>query len=78
MNKSRRARIDKILEKLEEINEELSSIQEEENDAYNNLPFSIQESERGEKMYESVYNLDAALGTIEEITDYLTEAKGED
>lgn len=47
MNKQRRVRLGKVLELLEQASEELNQIAEEEREAFDNLPLSIQESERG-------------------------------
>lgn len=77
MNKSRRSRIDALIQKIEDLCYDIDVIREEEENAYDNLPESIQESERGEAMSEAVSNLEDAISYLEEVTDYLNEAKGE-
>lgn len=77
MNKSRRSRIDAIIEQAESLAHYIDDIREEEEAAYYNLPESIQESERGELMYEAIDYLEDAISSLEEVTDYLNSAKGD-
>ena len=77
MNKSRRTRIDKLIERIDDLMSDLDLIREEEQEAYDNLPESIQDSERGESMYDAIDNLESAYSSLEEVEDYLNEAKGE-
>ena len=77
MNNKRRRRIDALLEKLGQLEGELSEIKEEEQEAFDNLPESIQASERGEAMQEALDNLEYATDNIEEIRDNLITAKGD-
>ena len=53
MNNTRRKRIDAVMQKLEELSEELEALKEEEEESYDNLPESLQESERCEAMQEA-------------------------
>ena len=73
MNKSRRAKINKLLEELEYINSEIESIKCDEQDAYDNLPESIQGSDRGQQMEEYVDSLDEAWESMQSAIDTLTE-----
>ena len=77
MNKSRRARIDDLIQKIEDITADIDLVREDEETAYENLPESLQESERGQLMYEAIDYLESAMSSIEEVTDYLNSAKGE-
>ena len=61
MNKARRKELAAIIEKLEqldalreEIRERLEDIRDDEQDAFDNMPESLQESERGEQMQEYI------------------------
>lgn len=61
MNKLRRKALSEVIAKLEELDsirqeamEMLSSIIDEEQEAYDNLPESLQDSERGEQMQEYI------------------------
>ena len=74
MNKPRRKRIDAILQKLEELSEELCIIKEEEEEAFENLPESLQETERGESMQDAINNMDEAISNISDATEYLRDA----
>ena len=77
MNKSRRSRIDEIIQKIEDLCSDIDLIREEEDTAYYNMPESLQESERGETMTDAITNLEDAISSLEEVTDYLNEAKGD-
>lgn len=60
MNKDRRAR-------LQELVEALACIQEEEQEAFDNMPESLQESERGEAMQEAIDAMDEAKDALDGI-----------
>lgn len=75
MNKARRSAIQKIIERLEEIRDDIDAVKSEEEEAYGNLPESLQESERGEAMSEAIDVLDSAYSSIEESLDYLDTAQ---
>lgn len=77
MNKSRRSRIDDLIQKIEDLCYDINALRDEEEECYENLPEQFQDSERGEAMYEAVENLDTAISYLEEATDSLNEAKGE-
>ncbi|WP_302756867.1 hypothetical protein [Alistipes indistinctus] len=64
MNKDRRKRLEGIYEKLIEIYEELDAIIDEEQEAYDNMPESLQDSEKGERMYEGIDSLESAKDDI--------------
>ncbi len=66
MNKERRAELKKAAGKLDEGWSVLSAIIDEEQEAFDNLPESIQSSERGEKMEE-------IIELLQEITDQISE-----
>lgn len=78
MNRSRRQRIqnavDTYLTKLEEIKENLinvlTEVKEEEDDAYYNMPESLQEGEKGAAMQEAIDSLDNAISDLEETPDF--------
>ena len=74
MNNDRRARIQALINKLEDIKEDIDSIKEEEQEYYDNMPESIQAGERGDKAQEAIDNLDYAYSQIDEVREYLEEA----
>lgn len=53
---------------------EIEEIKEEEQEAYDNLPESLQYGEKGEKMTDAVDNLDSAYSSLEDAIGYLDEA----
>ena len=62
---------------------EIENIRDEEQEAYDNLPDGIKESDRGWQMEEAIDNLESALQALEDIEqlfcdieDYLIEAQG--
>ena len=73
MNKSRRATLNMIANSLVELKSQLEIVRDDEQDAYDNLPESIQESERGDTMQEAVDNMEYAIDSLEEAVDYLNE-----
>jgi len=77
MNKARRSWIESVINDLCEIQGEIEEIHCEEQDALDNIPDSFSETERYYTASEAVDNLDSAICSIEELIDYLTEAKGE-
>lgn len=61
MNKQRRNRIFKMVERINEIVGILEATRDEEQEALDNLPESIRESERGERIEEYIDALDNAV-----------------
>ena len=74
MNKVRRKKIEAIQEQLGALKDLIEEIMEEEQEAYDNLPESLQESERGEAMYNAIDALDSAIYSCEEVDEYLGSA----
>lgn len=78
MNNTRRKTIKGIITKLEEleslkaeIQEELQGVLDEEQEAFDNLPESLQDSDRGEQMQE-------CIDTLQQICDDLDQLDTED
>lgn len=74
MNKAQKSQIEKWIDSLSEIKEGVEYMIEEENEKYGNMPENLQDSERGEKMYEGIENLEAASSSLEEAIDSLNDA----
>lgn len=74
MNKTQRNQIEKWIESINEIKEGVESMQEEEEEKFDNMPESLQESERGEQMQNGIENLEAAALSLEEAIDSLNSA----
>lgn len=77
MNKARRSRIAEIQDKLSNIISDLEEIHDEEENAYYNLPDSIQMSDKGDAMSEAFDNIEEAISMLEDASSYLDDAKGE-
>lgn len=91
MNKDRRKAIEAALKHLEGIDaaissavEDLEAVRDEEQEAYDGLPESFQNGERGEAMMGCIQGLDSmiealqeAQSQIEQANDAVSEARGE-
>lgn len=73
MNKARRKRIENIISKLEDLSAEIEEVMNEEQEAYGNLPESIQCSEKGENMEEYIASLDDAMNYVSDAISSLEE-----
>ena len=73
MNKARRKQLEKVVEVLTAQMEELETIKDEEQEAFDNLPESIQYGERGETMEENVDELDSIITDLENVIDSINE-----
>lgn len=74
MNKIRRKTLEQVYEKLADIRDILDEVRDEEECAKDNLPESLEGSERYESMEEAVENLEDALSSIEDALDYIESA----
>ena len=71
MNKSRRQRIAAILDAIQQHIIDLEAIHEEEGEAFDNLPASLQEAERGQSMQEALDTLEEAISSATNVADQL-------
>jgi predicted nucleic acid-binding Zn-ribbon protein len=102
MNKQRRAKLNALqdrmtaakagvsalLAEIEEIGDDLETLRDEEQEAYDNLAESLQQGERGQDMEAAVTNIEDAMNTLESFRDgidieeidtafsYVEDAKG--
>ena len=74
MNANRRKRLREILRKLEEARSEIESVRDDEDEARDKIPESLQESDRytssaeaSEAMDDEAGDISEAISTIEEI-----------
>ena len=74
MNKPRRQKLQLIIDKLEELKDELDGLTDEEQDAYDNLPEPIQMSDRGQAIDEGIDELRTALDAIDETIECIADA----
>lgn len=73
MNKNRRKELESISAELEALKERLETTREEEQEAYDNMPEGLQESERGELMYGYIDDMDNGISDLESLVDSLNE-----
>ena len=73
MNKTRRKRLEKVLNALQDAMSELEYIKDEEQEAYDNLPESLQESEKGETMQEYVDDIDSVISDLDSVISDLED-----
>lgn len=71
MNKERRNLISDAVDELEAIKAKIEKVSTDEQDAFNNLPESFANGERGEKMQGNVECLEEAVSNIEEAIQQL-------
>ena len=67
MNKARRKKLGEIIDQLEYLREDLDAVASEERECYDNLPESLQESDRGCAMEEAADELDDICGELDEL-----------
>ena len=73
MNAKRRKEIEKIVDKLMELQSDLQWIHDEEEEAYENTPESLQETDRYAESEEAVYKMEDADSSIQDAIDYLND-----
>ncbi len=66
MNAIRRKQLQKALELISEARSIIEEVRDEEENAYDNMPEGIQDSERGEAMQDNIYSLEEVMDTLEE------------
>lgn len=74
MNKERRKQLDKAIAMLDEAKSIIESVRDEEQDAFDNMPESLQAGERGEKMESAISLMDEVIDEIDSSLDNLNEA----
>lgn len=71
MNKTRRKAIEKIVDKLMELQADLQWIKEDEDDARDAMPESLQDTERYSESEEASQAMEDADSSIQDAIDYL-------
>lgn len=75
MNNQRRKKISKVIESLEVSKQEITSILDEEQECFDNIPEGLLDSERALNTENAIASLDEAIGQLDEAIVYLEEAK---
>lgn len=69
MNKARRKWLQDVSAMIERAKDELEQIRDEEQEAYDNMPESLQDTDRANAMYENIDNLDTMASDLEDILE---------
>jgi formiminotetrahydrofolate cyclodeaminase len=75
MNKQRRKVIANLIEAFEALQAELEEVAAEEEEAFSNIPESLEGTERYEASEAANDALQSALYSLEELLEYLDEAR---
>lgn len=73
MNKVRRKELDRAADMLREAYSIIESCRDDEEGAYDNLPESFQDGERGEEMQEYIDVMDEVMDQIDEAANAIEE-----
>lgn len=71
MNQARRKEIARVQGVLAQLLTEVENLQSDEQEAFDNLPESLQYGERGEKMEDAIDDLQSTIDAIEEAINNL-------
>lgn len=74
MNQERRKKVQAIIDKLNDLKEEIDMLRYAEDDAFEKLPESLQFGKNGERMEEISANLSDAADNIEPVISDLEDA----
>ena len=75
MNNQRRKQITKIINDLRSSEDNIQGILDEEQEAFDNIPEGLLESERAEQSQNAIELLDDAINSLEEAINNLEEAQ---
>lgn len=71
MNKDRRKKLVEVVEMLRDAQELMNEVEEEEEEAYENLPYSLQGTGNSEKMEENISILREYYDALDEMIETL-------
>ncbi len=74
MNKPRRAQLAALSTRLDQLKADLDSIREEEQNAFDQMPESFQNGERGQKSENAISFLDDAISSLDEAISSIESA----
>lgn len=75
MNAERREKLDLQIAPLEAVKSTLEDLRDQEQEAFDNMPGSLQNGEKGEKAQEAVNTMDSAISHIEDAISDIETAK---
>jgi len=73
MNKERRKEIQLILDKILDLKEDIEAVKSDEENAFENVPESLQETERAQTMQSTIDNLENVVSSLEDVESSLNE-----
>jgi Arc/MetJ-type ribon-helix-helix transcriptional regulator len=71
MNAERRAKLSKVSEAIRNLITELEDVRDAEQQAYDNMPEGLQQSERGQASEQAVTDIESAISNAESAADDL-------
>jgi hypothetical protein len=74
MNKDRRTSLEAIANKIDGLKCELETLRDEEQEYFDNMPESLQGSDKGETAENAISNLDDAINSLEESMNSINES----
>jgi len=73
MNNQRRKQLAEVIRSIEDARNLLETIKDEEQEAYDNMPESLQEGEKGSAMSEKIDSMESVFDDLERAVDSLNE-----
>lgn len=73
MNKARRKQIEEVISKLGDIRDEIQQISEDEMEAYDALPESLQDGERGQQIYDNANDIEYQSSMVDDVISELQD-----
>lgn len=73
MNKERRNQIKKIYDELEMLKDRLENVFTQEANAFDNMPYNLQTSDKGLKIEEGIDHLESTMNSIDDALNELAE-----
>ena len=73
MNNQRRKQMAEVIRSIEDARNLLETIKDEEQEAYDNMPESLQEGEKGSAMSEKIDSMESVFDDLERAVDSLNE-----
>lgn len=74
MNKRRRKELSDIIGELMNLREQIEMLMDEEQECFDNLGESLQQTERGETMENAIAEMDSAMDSIDDAIESLETA----
>lgn len=74
MNNDRRTRLGEVRDSLDDIITQIEELKDEEQEAYDNLPEGLQQSDRGDKMQTAIETMEEAISAIGDVQQTIDEA----